>query len=111
MAKSVTLPNGRTWKTQTAAKAHFKDMLGRYRNGHQITDPADHEDLQALLSVYDSDLLPGVEPKSGSGIKCFFRDKDREHGGTTDCFYVERIDSTKVDFSFHRAVEVASRKS
>lgn len=29
MAKPIDLPNGRSGKTQTAALAHFNDMLGR----------------------------------------------------------------------------------
>jgi hypothetical protein len=33
MVKPVQLPNGRTWRTQAAAKAHYKEILNRHGDG------------------------------------------------------------------------------
>ena len=111
MAKPVVLANGRSWKTQLEAKAHFKKILGRHANGQQITDPEDHGDLMALLTKYDKASTSATQTKAGCGVRSFFKDKDLDHPGSTSCFFVERIDGTKVDFSFHRAVETASKQS
>lgn len=109
MAKPVELTNGRSWKTQLEAKAHYKEILGRHVNGQQITDPEDHSDLMALLTEYDKVLTSSTQTKAGCGVRSFFKDKDLDHPGSTSCFFVERIDGTRVDFSFYRAVEAASK--
>ncbi|NKE68694.1 DUF3223 domain-containing protein [Ramlibacter sp. RBP-2] len=110
MTKTVSLPNGRTWRPQSAALDHFKDMLNRYADGQRVTDQQDHDDLAALLSVYDA--VPGLsETKTGVGVDYFYRDLDREPrpgGVKTSCFYVMRQDGTAVDFSAIKAVRVAS---
>lgn len=108
MAKPVTLSNGRTWKTQMAAKAHFKEILNAHRDGERVNDPAAHSDLLALLERYDRDE-PSATRKAGAGVDHFFRDRDEEHNGLTSCFYVRRVDGSCIDFSYLRAVEVASR--
>ena len=110
MAKPVTLNNGKFWPTQTAAKAHFRAMLGKYANGQSVVDSADHDDLLALVEIYDGALKSPHETKAGPGIRRFFRDADRDHPGTTDCFFIERIDGSKIDFSFHKAIRVASQQ-
>lgn len=110
MVKPVSLPNGRNWRLQGDALKHFKDMLSRHSDGQRVTDPQDHSDLSALLTVYDG--VPGLaEKKSGAGVDYFYRDLDREErpgGVRTSCFYVMRLDGTAIDFSAIKAVRVAS---
>ncbi|NVM76620.1 hypothetical protein FHW83_002415 [Duganella sp. SG902] len=109
MAKSVLLSNGKFWATQTAAKAHFKAILNGLSDGERVKNISDQSDLAALLQEYDRDM-PAESTKSGKGIAYFFRDRDKEHNGMTSCFYVYRIDDTSIDFSYIRAIEVASRR-
>lgn len=109
MSKPVQLSNGRSWQTQSAAKAHFKEMLNRHTDGQRVTALADHSDLLALLEAYDHET-PEHAKKSGSGVDHFVRDRDQEHGGLTSCFYVKRTDGSSIDFSYLRAVEKSSRK-
>lgn len=110
MAKSVQLENGRNWTTQTEAKRHFKQMLARYSNGQKVLNVDDHSDLLALLEIYDRGIQSPAKTKIGCGVEFFLRDRDTDHPGNTACFFVHRIDGTKVDFSYLRAVESASHK-
>lgn len=104
MVKPVTLSNGRQWRMQKDALAHFKQMLGRYQNGDRILDPTDHNDLCALLERYDSVLPAGHPTKSGNGVSHFSREQNRGDGWTTDGFHVHRLDGTAIDFSYIYAV-------
>jgi hypothetical protein len=108
MAKPVQLSNGRSWATQTAAKAHFKAMLNRHSDGERVADHHDHSDLLALLEAYDRNIA-AQNKKSGCGVDYFFRDRDQEHNGLTSCFFARRSDGTSLDFSYLRAVEAASK--
>jgi hypothetical protein len=108
MAKPVLLSNGRSWATQMAAKTHFKTMLNRHFDGERIIDSRDHSDLLSLLEAYDRNIESPMK-KSGCGVEYFFRDRDQEHDGLTSCFFARRLDGTSIDFSYLRAVEVASK--
>ncbi len=110
MTKSVTLSNGRHWKTQADALVHFKQMLARYATGERVSDQADHDDLIALLQPYDSVLLPGHEKKTGPGVEYFSRQTNSDVGWSTDGFHVHRINGTVIDFSYIEAVKTASKK-
>lgn len=110
MPKPLTLAGGRYWSTQSAAKKHFQQILHRYRDGHQVTDLADHADLVALIDAYDEGWEPVSDRKAGAGIVCFVRDRDDEHGSNTSCFHIERKDGSRVNFSFLTAVEHISRR-
>jgi len=110
-AKTVSLPNGRTWPRKGDAVDHFKAMLARYPDGARVSDATDHSDLAALLNIYDSVLHAGHPSKSGVGVSHFERRKDQDHPGHTSCFFVVRIDGTSIDFSTRRALDVASEKS
>lgn len=110
MAKPVKLSNGKTWPTQKAAKSHFKGILNDLKDGDRIIDKSHHSDLAALVQEYDIGV-PEESKKSGKGIDYFFRDRDKEHNGMTSCFYISRIDRTSIDFSYLRAVEVASKNA
>lgn len=68
MVKPVRLTNSRSWSTQKDALQHFKDMLGRNTHGERLADPADHDDLSALLTRYDETVAPGQATKGGGGI-------------------------------------------
>lgn len=103
MAKSIALSNGRIFKTKTAAKQHFRNMLARYCDGEHIQDVEDHNDLSALLERFD--LLVSDEPsKIGSGIKRFERRLNKGDGWSSSGFWVVRVDDTSTDFSYPQAV-------
>lgn len=67
MAKAINLSNGRAWNTQSAALAHFKDMLARYADEEVVEDRVDHDDLIALLERYDAVIVDGPS-KIGNGV-------------------------------------------
>ncbi|SDC54211.1 Protein of unknown function [Cupriavidus sp. YR651] len=108
---SINLPNGRSWSKKGDAVEHFKAMLARYSDGARVTDAGDHDDLAALLQVYDSVLSPGEPTKVGSGISHFERRKDQDHPGDTSCFFVVRSDGTSIDFSTRKALDVAGSRT
>lgn len=110
-AKTISLPNGRTWSKKGDAAEHFKAMLARYRDGSRVSDASDHSDLAALLDVYDSVLDAGHPTKAGIGVSHFERRKDQDHPGHTSCFFVVRTDGTSIDFSTRRALDVAGEKA
>lgn len=68
MAKAITLSNGRSWKTQTAALAHFKEMLRRHTDNQVVEGRDDHDELLALLERYDAVITHGPA-KMGSGVE------------------------------------------
>lgn len=105
MAKSVTLKQcGRHWDTQSKAIAHYVEMLNRYKRKQAVQYGSDHNDLLALLEIYDTD-----GKKCGCGVSSFFLDADRDHPGNTNCFYVLRADGSSEDFSVYQAVRYVSR--
>ena len=105
MAKSLRLiKSGRFWPTQRDAKEHFSLMLSRYKIGQSVGTGPDHDALAELLEIYDD-----TGDKRGSGVESFFVDRDREHGATTNCFYVKRTDGSEIDFSVYKAVAYASQ--
>lgn len=104
MAKPVELSNGRIWKTKSAAKQHFKEMLARYEDGDMVTDHDDHSDLSALLERFDV-LVADSAPKIGAGIERFERRLNKGDGWSSPGFWVVRIDKTFTDFSYVKAVD------
>lgn len=101
--KTIELPNGRLWATQTAALEHFKAMLHRYADNETVEDRADHDDLVALLERYDGAIIDGPS-KIGAGIDSFFRRRNVGVGYSTPGFWVRRIDGSETDFSYPNAV-------
>jgi hypothetical protein len=108
MTRSVRLPNGRSWRTQSEAMDHFKEVLSRSTLGERVTAADDHADLSALLQAYDSVLPPGAPTKTGAGVAFFSKQRNRGEGWSSDGFHVHRIDGTQIDFSYKEAVRVAS---
>jgi len=104
MAKPINLPNGRSWKTQTAALAHFKDMLARYSDNQAVEDRSDHDDLVALLERYDA-ASPTVQQKSDPASITCLRRRNVGEGYSTPGFWVHRTDGTDTDFSYIDAVK------
>lgn len=104
MAKEVSLPNGRSWKTQTKALTHFKEMLGRYADEQVIDDASDHQDLLTLLERYDLAIADGPS-KIGAGVDCFLRRRNVGPDYSTPGFWVRRIDGSETDFSYINAVK------
>lgn len=74
---------------------YFSLMLAKYALG-QTVDELDSIDLTALILLY-----PRAAEKIGCGIRRFFVGQD-DHGGY--CFWIERIDGTKTDFSLERCI-------
>ena len=106
MTKSITLPNGKSWTTQTAALEHFKRMLHRYKNGATIDQVEDHDDLLALVERFDQ-ANGDDRNKIGAGISHFERRVNSSHGYATPGFWLVRIDHTETDFSYVRSVKMA----
>jgi hypothetical protein len=107
MAKSVHLPNGKTWRLQKEALDYFKAMLARYSIGERVGESADHADLSALLQAYDEVLAPSETTKTGLGISHFSKQRNTGEGWSTDGFHVHRTDGSSVDFSYIQAVKAA----
>jgi hypothetical protein len=74
-----------------------REMLKRYRNGQTINEQ-DSEFLSGLLERH-----PEAREKIGVGVKRFFKDPGPTRF-TTDCFWLERKDGSKIDFSFKTCV-------
>jgi Protein of unknown function (DUF3223) len=110
MAKPVQLSNGRTWPTQGAALAHFKEMLARYGDEEIVEDHGDHEDLLAVLERYDAVIVDGPA-KIGAGVDLFFRRQNRGDGYSTPGFWVRRVDGSETDFSYIAAVKGTPKSS
>lgn len=83
-------------------------MLNRYAIGEHVKCPQDHSDLAALISLYDATVPPGELTKSGNGVAFFEKGRDLDHPGNTVCFFVVRLDGSKIDFSLGRALDAAS---
>ncbi|MGY4349721.1 hypothetical protein ACVWXM_006214 [Bradyrhizobium sp. GM7.3] len=105
MAKPINFPNGRSWKTQTAALAHFKAMLARHSDNQIVEGRPDHDDLVALLERYDDAVITDSPAKIGSGVEHFFRRRNVGEGYSTPGFWVHRTDGTDTDFSYIDAVK------
>lgn len=104
MTKSITLPNGKIWPTQTAALMHFKDLLGRYEDGETVNSLEDHDNLVALLERYDQLELGGPD-KVGAGVDHFERRRNRGEGYASSGFWVIRTDGSETDFSCPKTVK------
>ena len=104
MVKKIELSNGRTWATQKAALAHFKEMLARYKDNETVEVREDHDDLLALLERYD-EAITDDPSKIGVGVEVFFRRRNIGEGYSTASFWVRRTDGTETDFSYIHAVK------
>lgn len=101
--KPLVLPNGKVFPSRGAAKDHFLDMRSRYALNTPINNPADHEDLLALLQSYDESIHDGPS-KTGAGIAHFETRMNRTNGGMNVGFWAIRVDNSETDFSIIKAV-------
>jgi hypothetical protein len=79
------------FETKAKALAYCKSMLARYRNGENAND----EDARFLRNLLERH--PEAHQKIGCGTKRFFRDRTDQG---TDCFWLERNDGIKTEFSY-----------
>lgn len=90
------------FKFQKDALAYFKEMLSSCRNNQNIdTSSENHSMLLALIERH-----PEADQKIGVGIKHFFK-APTDMG--TSCFWLEREDGTKTDFSYPTAVKAKGK--
>lgn len=82
MAKTIGLPNGRSWKSQTAALTHFKDMLGRYSDNQIVEDRSDRVpcDLSEELISFSEAHLDHAYPTFGQLVVSFRAARGWHHG-------------------------------
>lgn len=106
--KPVSLANGRSWPSRGAAIDYFRELRDRYPVGAAVSDPADHDDLMALLRRYDMSGFDGPR-KIGVGVDRFETRLNITNGGRNVGFWVVRLDGSETDFSFIRAVNEAPK--
>lgn len=82
------------------AKSYCKNLLGKYRNNQTIQED-DAQFLQSLLERH-----PDAAQKIGCGVKRFFR---AGTGMGTDCFWLERTDGSRTDFSYIACADAKSK--
>lgn len=100
MAKQPIVLNGVEFKFQKDAIEYFKCMLNRYGNGETVTE-FDSDVLMSLLERH-----PKADKKIGCGVKRFYKDRTDM---PTSCFWVERKDGSKTDFSYLTALRAKSK--
>jgi hypothetical protein len=94
MPKSYTI--GTThFPTKTALTAHIQALVARYQDGQTIAG-ADEDFVRALLHTH-----PNHAAKVGSGISRLTVRTVTNHGHRTRCFWIDRTDGTRTDFSWH----------
>jgi hypothetical protein len=76
----------------------FSDMLNRYPVG-TVVNPVDSLDLSSLLKRHDE-----LDEKIGVGI-AHFDVAAAPDGHDGKCFWIVRIDGTRIDFSFKHCLE------
>lgn len=95
MAKPVILRGERHWPTRKAAEDHYRAILHKWPHGWEI-DGAEGRDLMALVENH-----PEADQKIGCGVARFFTGP-AEYG--TSCFWLERLDGSRTDWSFKSAL-------
>jgi hypothetical protein len=89
-----------SFKTKKEAKEYFKSMLARYSDGQSVSEE-DSGILNGLIERH-----PEAGQKIGTGITRFFRDR-AEQG--TSCFWIERNDGSKTEFSYLTCVDAKGK--
>jgi hypothetical protein len=95
MAKPLTIGT-RTFDTQAAAVKFIQEVLYR----HPLLAPIDGPDHAFLLDLLNKH--PRAVEKIGVGVKHFTVEKAKRG---TQCFYITRVDGSRLDFSFGSAWE------
>jgi hypothetical protein len=92
--------NDREFRTQAEAIEFFKEMLHRHRNGQDVIGE-DYDMLLALLLRH-----PEAVTKIGCGVKRLYKDRTDM---PTSCFWIERVDNSKTDFSYRTAISAKGK--
>jgi hypothetical protein len=100
MARQPIVLNGIEFKFPKDAIYHFKNMLERYRNGQTIAGD-DRDMLLALLERH-----PQAYKKIGCGVKRLYKDRTDM---PTSCFWIERTDGSRTDFSYRTAISAKEK--
>lgn len=100
MARQPIILNGIEFKFQKDAIEYFKNILESYQNGQTIAGD-DHDMLLALLKRH-----PEADQKIGCGVKRFYKDRTDM---PTSCFWIERNDGSKTDFSYRTAISTKGK--
>lgn len=87
------------FETQSAAAAHFQDMLRKYNPGDRVSEK-DGKQLESLLSRH-----PRANEKIGTGID-HFEVIAAEYN--SQCFCAVRIDGTMERFSYKTCINITS---
>ena len=100
MARQPIVLNGIEFKFRKDAIEHFKNMLERYRNGQSIAGD-DRDMLLALLERH-----PEADKKIGCGVRRLYKDRTDM---PTSCFWIERTDGSRTDFSYRTAISAKGK--
>ncbi|MBD1810957.1 DCL family protein [Microcoleus vaginatus DQ-U2] len=100
MARQPIVLKGIEFKFQKDAIEHFKNMLERYRNGQTIAG----DDSDMLLALLDRH--PQAGEKIGCGVKRLYKDRTDM---PTSCFWIERTDGSRTDFSYRTAISAKGK--
>lgn len=100
MARKPIVVGSKEFKFQKDALAFFKDMLNSSRTNKTIEGEG-HDLLLAVLERH-----PEAPQKIGVGVERFYK-APTEMG--TSCFWIERIDGSKTDFSYITAVKAKGK--
>ena len=79
------------------ATNYIREILWNHKPGDRVDEPQSIMDLTALINRH-----PEAGQKIGVGLRAFFVDKD-ESGSR--CFWLERTDGSRTDFSFHACIK------
>lgn len=88
------------FNTKSQAENYYKGIFSRYSDGQDVGSK-DFEELCELIEKH-----PNSVGKVGNGIQRIFRGKTK-HGAS--CFWIERMDGTKVDFSYLKCIDAAGK--
>lgn len=100
MARQPIVLNGIEFKFQKDAIDRFRNMLELYRNGQSIAGD-DRDMLLALLERH-----PEADKKIGCGIKRLYKYRTDM---PTSCFWIERTDGSRTDFSDRTAISAKGK--
>lgn len=114
MTKMVTLPNGRSFPSQKAAKEHFKSILDRARENpfpYEITDPQEKSDIIALARRMD-ECGAADDKKVGISVHSVFvaHVKDQKYFRKENaCFHLVSHETGCNEFSYTTAISGKKR--
>jgi hypothetical protein len=92
MAGHKVVVGSQSFNSKKEASRFFSEMLGRYRDGEEVSE----SDSSLLIGALKR--RPDSQQKIGVGVKRFFRVPN----GPTSCFWIEHNDGSTIDFSFKK---------